>query len=68
MGPYQAQNNIGCKETQPAPCPGPDSISQAQQNCVFAVPDGSGGMQYVWTGDRWQSAKLLDNQKDHDFQ
>jgi hypothetical protein len=31
-------------------------VSQAQQNYVVAVPLVGGGVQHVWTGDRWQTS------------
>jgi hypothetical protein len=33
-----------------------DSFAHAQQNTVIVVPAVEGPGQYVWTGDRWQSA------------
>ena len=44
------------------------SLTKAQQNFVIQVPDPSspGSIQYVWTGDMWQSA--ADGIKAHDLQ
>lgn len=44
-----------------------DSITKAQQNFVIQIPRSTdGSIQYVWTGDRWQSAS--DGIKAHDLQ
>eukprot|EP01065_Artemidia_motanka_P047959 TRINITY_DN7614_c2_g1_i1.p1 TRINITY_DN7614_c2_g1~~TRINITY_DN7614_c2_g1_i1.p1 ORF type:complete len:361 (+),score=85.77 TRINITY_DN7614_c2_g1_i1:68-1150(+) len=42
------------------------SISKAQQNFVASVNRTDGGVTYLWTGDRWESAP--DNEKGHDLQ
>ena len=41
-------------------------VTQAQQNFVMQVQTVGGGTQYVWTGDRWQTAP--DGKWGHDFQ
>lgn len=43
-----------------------DSLTKAQQNVVIQIPQPDGTTQYVWTGDRWQSAE--DGVKAHDLQ
>lgn len=43
-----------------------DSLTKAQQNFVIQIPQADGSTQYVWTGDRWQSAP--DGDKAHDLQ
>ena len=43
-----------------------DSLTRAQQNFVIRVPQVDGSVEYVWTGDRWQSAN--DGVKAHDLQ
>ena len=43
-----------------APC-----SAHAQQSNIFAYTDGGGGAQFLWYGDRWQSAP--DGVKGHDF-
>ena len=43
-----------------------DSLTKAQQNFVIRIPQPDGSTQYVWTGDRWQSAP--DGIKAHDLQ
>eukprot|EP00051_Salpingoeca_urceolata_P027193 m.480382 g.480382 ORF g.480382 m.480382 type:complete len:366 (+) comp21810_c0_seq1:160-1257(+) len=70
LGPYSAGYNIGCDYNGtkgPFGCgvDGGFAITQAQQNCVFQVQT-SGGAEWLWTGDRWQSA--ADKIKAHDFQ
>lgn len=44
MGPYEARGNIGCNFNAGSPpsqvCPAQSSLTQAQQNNVFVVPDG----------------------------
>lgn len=42
------------------------SLTKAQQNYLIRIPQSDGSMQYVWTGDRWQSA--TDGIKAHDLQ
>lgn len=42
------------------------SLTKAQQNFVIRIPQPDGNVQFVWTGDRWQSAK--DGSKAHDLQ
>ncbi len=78
QGPWTAQTNIGC--TTPvvngcgcgmdlAGCPAlyNTSLTHAQQNFVIPILDSSTGtLQYIWTGDRWQSA--ADGLKAHDLQ
>lgn len=43
-----------------------DSLTKAQQNFVIPIKQDDGSVQYVWTGDRWQSA--ADGIKAHDLQ
>ena len=43
-----------------------DSLTKAQQNFVIRIPQKDGSVEYVWTGDRWQSA--ADGVKAHDLQ
>lgn len=43
-----------------------DSLTKAQQNFVIQIPQADGSTQFVWTGDRWQSA--ADGIKAHDMQ
>ena len=43
-----------------------ESLTKAQQNFVIRIPQPDGTTQYVWTGDRWQSAE--DGVKAHDLQ
>eukprot|EP00730_Choanoeca_flexa_P015117 TRINITY_DN6860_c0_g1_i1.p1 TRINITY_DN6860_c0_g1~~TRINITY_DN6860_c0_g1_i1.p1 ORF type:complete len:362 (+),score=60.38 TRINITY_DN6860_c0_g1_i1:2-1087(+) len=68
MGPWTTQQDIGCQAKQPSWLAGQarcTSLTQAQQNCIVEVTT-TNGVEYVWTGDRWQSAP--DKIKDHDFQ
>lgn len=77
LGPWSYHDNIGCtKPTTPGcgcgmnhpGCPGiyGNSLTKAQQNFVIQVPSANGTIQYIWTGDRWQSA--ADGVKAHDLQ
>jgi hypothetical protein len=59
LGPWTQHSQVG-RDAQGK------SITKAQQNFVIPVPDSTGGVTYVWTGDRWGSAP--DKVKDHDFQ
>ena len=43
-----------------------NSLTKAQQNFVIQIPQPDGSTQFVWTGDRWQSA--ADGIKAHDLQ
>ena len=43
-----------------------DSLTDAQQNAVIQNVQADGSVEYIWTGDRWQSAK--DGIKAHDWQ
>ena len=43
-----------------------DSLTKAQQNFVIQIAQPDGSTQFVWTGDRWQSA--ADGVKAHDMQ
>lgn len=76
LGPWTHHNNVGCgRPLEPgcgcgmdtAACPSEygSSLTGAQQNFVIQV-DSPSGMQYIWTGDRWQSA--ADGVKAHDLQ
>lgn len=42
------------------------SVTRSQQNFVIEVPTTSNGIDYIWTGDRWQQAP--DGIKGHDPQ
>merc|ERR1719265_2458686 len=42
------------------------ATTKAQQNFVFPVETASGNTEYIWTGDRWESA--ADGIKAHDLQ
>ena len=70
LGPYSSANasyDIGC-QTEPGHTPDIgkcESVAKAQQNSVFPVITTT-GMEFVWTGDRWQSAE--DRLKAHDHQ
>lgn len=44
------------------------SITGAQQNDIFPVKLASGETEFLWTGDRWQSALATDGLKSHDNQ
>eukprot|EP00041_Stephanoeca_diplocostata_P006460 m.85945 g.85945 ORF g.85945 m.85945 type:complete len:515 (+) comp16372_c0_seq2:119-1663(+) len=82
LGPWLYHDNIGCtKNTTLTPgcgcgmnhaIPGGqcdfygDSLTKAQQNFVIPIKQSDGSVQYVWTGDRWQSAS--DGIKAHDLQ
>jgi hypothetical protein len=82
LGPYTYHNNVGCTtNTSLSPGCGcgmdhsiaggtcdfyGDSLTTAQQNFVIRIPQADGTIQYVWTGDRWQSAD--DGIKAHDLQ
>ena len=58
LGPYAARNVISARGAAG------DAIS-AQQSDIFAWTDASGDTQFMWYGDRWQSAP--DGKKAHDF-
>eukprot|EP01121_Diplochlamys_sp_Union-15-3_P003308 TRINITY_DN1315_c0_g1_i2.p1 TRINITY_DN1315_c0_g1~~TRINITY_DN1315_c0_g1_i2.p1 ORF type:complete len:355 (-),score=38.68 TRINITY_DN1315_c0_g1_i2:69-1133(-) len=58
LGPYNYQGDIGAFSNG-------TSITHAQQNGVFKVETLS-GVEYIWVGERWQSAP--DKLKNHDFQ
>jgi len=77
LGPWVYHDNVGCtKPTTPGCGCGMNhggcgnvygnSLTKAQQNYVIQVPASDGSIQYVWTGDRWQSA--ADGVKAHDLQ
>ena len=82
LGPWTYHENIGCEGGEPKPgcgcgmnggsppaleCPPlyGTSVTKAQQNFVIQVHTPS-GLEYVWTGDMWQSAD--DGIKAHDLQ
>jgi len=58
LGPYTFQGEIGIY-------PNGSSVTHSQQNFVMKIETKS-GVEYVFTGDRWQSAP--DHIKAHDFQ
>eukprot|EP00658_Telonema_sp_P-2_P036526 TRINITY_DN26402_c0_g1_i1.p1 TRINITY_DN26402_c0_g1~~TRINITY_DN26402_c0_g1_i1.p1 ORF type:complete len:177 (-),score=47.12 TRINITY_DN26402_c0_g1_i1:429-959(-) len=82
LGPYTYHNNIGCAPgtnlTAGCGCGMDhsvgsltcafygDSLTKAQQNFVIQIPQPDGSRQFVWTGDRWESAP--DGVKAHDLQ
>lgn len=78
LGPWVYHNNVGCLANATlAPGCGcgmthgtcdnyGESLTKAQQNFVIRIPQADGSLQYVWTGDRWQSAE--DGVKAHDLQ
>ena len=78
LGPWTYHDNVGClANTTLAPGCGcgmasgacqnyGDSLTKAQQNFVIPIAQADGSVQYVWTGDRWQSA--ADGTKAHDLQ
>lgn len=82
LGPWTYNNNVGCLAnttlTDGCGCGMNhnaggkkcnfygDSLTKAQQNFIIRIPQADGSTQYVWTGDRWQSAK--DGIKAHDLQ
>merc|ERR1712181_78064 len=59
MGPWTEHGQVGRYKNG-------TSVSGAQQNFVFPVEGTKGTVDFVWTGDRWQSAP--DHLKDHDLQ
>lgn len=64
LGPWNATGiDIGGK---PGWIDGGTSYTKTQENCVFKAHIEGGGVEYVWTGDRWGSAP--DGLKSHDFQ
>lgn len=78
IGPWTYHNNVGCTGGEPTPgcgcgmnhgsCPKLEgtAVTKAQQNFVIQVRSPGGGVEYVWTGDMWQSAR--DGIKAHDRQ
>eukprot|EP00664_Eupelagonemidae_sp_cell27_P005789 gene5789-4941_t len=82
LGPWTYHDNIGCSAADPPAagcgCGMKDkmaknctdlsgtAVTKAQQNYVVKVPGEGGKLQYIWTGDMWQSAP--DGIKAHDFQ
>lgn len=52
--PMQEQTH--CEPPQVGPGQVCNPVSQAQGNFVIEIPLVGGGVQYVWTGDRWQDA------------
>eukprot|EP00927_Polykrikos_kofoidii_P051741 TRINITY_DN45532_c0_g1_i1.p2 TRINITY_DN45532_c0_g1~~TRINITY_DN45532_c0_g1_i1.p2 ORF type:complete len:395 (+),score=73.52 TRINITY_DN45532_c0_g1_i1:71-1255(+) len=81
LGPWTYHYNIGCGGEEPRPgcgcgmqdqnvkdCPNLQGVAttKAQQNFVFPVKTADGTMQYIWTGDRWESSS--DGYKGHDLQ
>ena len=82
LGPWQYHENIGCTGGEPKPgcgcgmnggspgslqCPAlyGTSVTKAQQNFVIQAHTPT-GVEFIWTGDMWQSAS--DGVKAHDLQ
>ena len=58
LGPYKYVDNFNRYSNNSV-------IIPTQHNTIFQVNTTNNGIQYIWSGDRWQSA--LDGLKGHDF-
>jgi len=65
LGPYTQQNNIGITLNYDKNGTNLGDAISAQQTDIFAWYDSNNQPNYIYIGDRWQSA--LDHLKAHDF-